>query len=788
MKETLIWRWLTGADGGDLLSLSWLHPMPAWVWVLLALSIGLFSAWSYSRLAGSRWLRSIMGVLRVLCLLWLVVLISGPMLVQTRERVEPDRLIWLVDRSGSMNVKDKAPTDGELVQTRDQQVKASVSQIAQVIENDPDTWRHERQQYWYGFDEQAFGLDPMKLQDAGDNATHIVSALEGVLEEHQGHPISAVVLISDGRTPQRLGAELMRKLKQSAVSVFTVPVGQTQQFVDIAITQVDAPQQAYANDVVPVRVQLSLQPEDQIIDPARVKVQLVDVQTAAVLDEASPKDDKLTEPVQLNVKSEQVGSRDWMVKVVYDAPLDQSGELNDQNNQQLVTVELIDEPIRVLYVDGYPRWEYRYLKSVLMREKSIKSSMYLISADQQFAQEGDVPIARLPQTAEEFETYDVIIIGDVPSRHFSSEQLSMIRDHVANRGAGLIWIGGSRWTPVTYDTTVLANLLPMRQVSTVAPVGNQPLNVLPTPLAKRLQVLQLELPGANGDAVSGLPSVSIAQGKLPGVPLRWVQQMGELKPVTEVLAEGQMVNDATRKLPLITSLRYGAGQTLYVATDDFWRWRYAKGDLYYQPLWTQLVRLLGRERISQNAQSTRLSTAHRRLLLKQNTVVKLTTRDALLLEQNRQSVRVLVESMRDGQVVDQLDLLPQQSSTDENTGERVYQVIWQPRHTGRLRLYPAETSLAATGAVQTFIQVQHPDDEMRQPQPDHALLARLSEQTDGQSVSLDSLQTLSTMLPNRARRTPDDIHYPLWHDLWVYLFFVTLISIEWILRKVCKLV
>ena len=144
--------------------------------------------------------------------------------------------------------------------------------------------------------------------------------------------------------------------------------------------------------------------------------------------------------------------------------------------------------------------------------------------------------------------------------------------------------------------------------------------------------------------------MSIAQGKLPGVPLRWVQQMGELKPVTEVLAEGQMVNDATRKLPLITSLRYGAGQTLYVATDDFWRWRYAKGDLYYQPLWTQLVRLLGRERISQNAQSTRLSTAHRRLLLKQNTVVKLTTRDALLLEQNRQSVRVLVESMRDGQL------------------------------------------------------------------------------------------------------------------------------------------
>lgn len=780
MKETLLWRWLTGDSGAELLSLSWLHPIPAWVWVLLAMGVGLFSAWSYSHLSGSRWLRSIMAVLRIICLLWLIMLISGPMLVQTRERVEPDRVIWLVDRSGSMNVQDQAATAGN-VQTRDQQIKEHVGDLARVIKNDPETWSHERQQYWYGFDEQAYQLDPANLQDASANGTQIVTALETVLDQHQGHPISAVVLISDGRTPQRLGVEVMRKLKQSAVSVFTVPVGQEQRYVDIAIAQVDAPQQAYANDVVPVRVQLSLLPEDMTLDPSRVKVQLIDAQTNTVLDEVSPKDGKLADPVQLNVKAQQVGSRDWTVKVVYDAPADQTSELNTENNQQVVTVQLIDEPIRVLYVDGYPRWEYRYLKSVLMREKSIKSSMFLISADQQFAQEGDVPIARLPQTAKEFEAYDVIIIGDVPSRHFSSEQLSMMRDHVALRGAGLIWIGGSRWTPVTYDTTVLANLLPMRQVSAVTSLGNQPVNVVPTPLAQSLQVMQLEVPG----------SATAAGDNLPGktVPLRWIQQVGELKPVAEVLADAVMVNDAERRMPLITSLRYGAGQTLYVASDDFWRWRYAKGDIYYQPFWTQLVRLLGRGRMTQADESTTLSTAHRRLLLKQNTVIKLTTRDALLLEQNRQSIRVLVESIRDGQVVDQVDLLPQQATnTEQATGEKVYQVIWQPRHTGRLRLYPADSTLAASGAIQTFIQVQHPDDEMRQPQPDHPLLAKLSEQTGGKVVALDQLESLSQMLPNRTRRTPDDIRYPLWHDLWVYVFFVTLITAEWILRKVCKLV
>jgi hypothetical protein len=312
-----------------------------------------------------------------------------------------------------------------------------------------------------------------------------------------------------------------------------------------------------------------------------------------------------------------------------------------------------------------------------------------------------------------------------------------------------------------------------------------------------LQVLQLETPDSSHAVSEKLPGT--LPGVLPGVPLRWVQQLGELKPVTEVLAEGRFVTGDEEPLPLITSLRYGAGQALYVASDDFWRWRYAKGDLYYQPFWTQLVRLLGRGRIAQTDQSTTLSTAHRRLMLKQNTVVKLTTRDALLMEQNRPSIRILVESMRDGQVVDQIDLLPQSITDSEKaagasggggggSGEKLFQTIWQPRHTGRLRLYPADSTLAASGTIQAFIQVQHPDDEMRQPQPDNELLKRLADQTGGKVVALDQMQQLADMLPNRARRTPDDIRYPLWHDLWVYLLFVSLITAEWILRKVCKLV
>ena len=74
---------------------------------------------------------------------------------------------------------------------------------------------------------------------------------------------------------------------------------------------------------------------------------------------------------------------------------------------------------------------------------------HLVSADRSFAQEGDVPITRLPNTDDEMEPYDVIIIGDVASDYFSRTQLQMISHHVSNRGAGLLYVGGGQSMPVS---------------------------------------------------------------------------------------------------------------------------------------------------------------------------------------------------------------------------------------------------------------------------------------------------------------------------------------------------
>ena len=73
----------------------------------------------------------------------------------------------------------------------------------------------------------------------------------------------------------------------------------------------------------------------------------------------------------------------------------QPGEVDEQDNVRTAQLSVLDARIAVLYVDGYPRWEYRYIKNEMIRDKTVDISCLLTSADQTFAQEGDPASRRL---------------------------------------------------------------------------------------------------------------------------------------------------------------------------------------------------------------------------------------------------------------------------------------------------------------------------------------------------------------------------------------------------------
>ncbi|MEX0887351.1 MAG: hypothetical protein WD009_13025 [Phycisphaeraceae bacterium] len=774
--------------------IGWQYPLPAWVWALIILAAFAAALWSYSRLLGPPYARLALAALRGLVILFVAALLAGPVLVRVDERIEPDVLLVLLDRSASMQIRDAPdPTNPGRLISRDERLRRALAGHADLFTDE------HRRVVWLGFGGDAYDL-PLATDDtwpaADQPTTRLRTAIEQALAAAAGAPVSGIVLLTDGRSPEPTAGELVHRLQQQAVGVYSVPFGADPLPLDLRLADLHHPDEAFSGDVVPVTATIERRGGAGPVDPAAVRLRLTDRATGDTLQETTLADagGDFGQPVRLAASTDRIGLVHWDLEVLYDR--DDEPLLDTGRRRAELPIEMLDRPLRVLYVEGYPRWEYRYLASLLVREDSIRSSMMLLSADRGFAQEGDEPIARLPNSNDEIAPFDVVILGDVAPSQLSPGQMELIRDQVAQRGAGLLWIGGDRDLPGNWDAAPLADLLPMRRpgsVTRVTHAGGR-VQLAPTDAARQLGILTLRGPASDA---TGWPA------ELP--ELRWAQDVGPLKPATAVLAEA-VGEDVTTVIPLLLQMRYGAGQVLYLATDETWRWRYGRGELYFEQFWLQLVRTLGRQRVQQAGDRARLSVSQRRIELGQDVTVELTLSDPALLENPPRRVTVAVHQL--AAVHEQLD--PDRDETDAPELTRLelrprgggaggsggggggglvqrYEATWRPGQGGELELRVADADLADLGLTRR-LEVVAPDDEMRRPEPDHDRLTALAEQTQGAIVTVDELHRIGELVPNRARRVPLDEREPLWNTSLSLIVVLLLLSAEWVGRKLIRLV
>lgn len=770
-------RWLLDVDSipknGENLRLAWEHPWSPWLWAGLLIVTALLTGWSYARLAGNRSGRMVLGMTRFFILAVIMVLISGPMLQLPRETVERDWVLMLLDQSASMSIADVEGPNQRI--TRQEQLQSLLEKNSKLFSD----LAEQRQVVWLGFHDGAFNLSTtakadsqgqqgifIDLEEPTGQSTRLGSALEQAMQRAAAREVSGIVVFSDGKSSDPIDRSLYRRLRSDAVKVFTVPLGSPDPLGDLAIRNVQAPRRAFIRDKVPVVVQL-----DQLGAKAgnsSADVILIDDQTGEVLDRVTIAPGDIRDKITLLADPKLAGEATWRVVVESDEP-----DLIPQNNLATIVIELVDRPLRVLYIEGYPRWEYRYLKNLLIREKSIESSVMLISADRDFAQEGNQPITRLPRSPEEFAQFDLIILGDVPSGFFSPEQLDMIRDHVAIRGAGLLWIGGPRSTPSSYSATVLADLLPMRGSLSLPRIA-VPVNMVRTKLAERLGLLRLssnpnELwPDELANPDTGWSRLHYAQKIEPG----------RLKPTAEVLTTTAALFQGTQ-LPLVMFLRYGAGQSLYVATDEIWRWRYGRGELLPERFWVQLIRMMGREALISGDSPARMEVTPRRLTTQQAMRIDLELLDARTAEDLRSTVAVVLED-EDGQVIAELQL----RRIDENRQQ--FAATYLPDVTGTLRVRVKDPSMPEIDQSVT-VEVFAPNDELRRPETDHALLEVLSLETGGQVLMPEQLSDLPELLPNRAVTSINPLNEGIWDSPLAFALVLLALTGEWIGRKLLKL-
>ncbi len=755
----------------------WERPLAAWAWALVAAGAGVVALWSYRGLTGSRRSRAALGVLRALALVLIVVLLCGPRLERERVSSQQDAVIVLVDRSASMTLPDAGEAGAPV--TRDRAVLDALDASAASW----DSLAADKRVIWHAFDGRARGVGeggvPADLGAAEGRRTAIGAALEDAIRQAAGAPLSGVVVISDGRsidTPERT---TVRRLVGDRVPVFTVPVGSDEPASDLAVVRVDAPTRAFVDDRVPVRVRLEARGGSGSDAFEGAVAELIDRASGAVLDAVpvdAPADGDSALELTLRSGRADAGSAGWSVRV-----RPGGADLIDDNNAMDVDLELVDRPLRLLYLDGYPRWEQRYLKNLVLREESIASSNLLLSSARRYLQEGDVLIDSVPASPGEWSEYDVIVIGDVRPDLLATEQLEQVREHVAERGAGLLWIAGEGATPGAWAGTPLADLLPVAvsQGRAGLPAWDGPVVLARADGAERLGLLALD------DSAGGWPA-RLSDPSTGWSRLRWAQRIerDRVKPTAEVLAWAVPEADAARRadperagLPLVLSMRFGAGAVAYVGTDEIWRWRYGRGEDLPERFWLPLIRQLGRSSLGQADANATLSATPDDALVGAPVQIRVDLLDQELVDSAPQTVRADVT--RPGAPPVRVQL----TRSDESGVRARYAGTWGADEPGSYVVRITEPLLAAYDLAAP-VSVAWPDDERRHPETDHALLADLARRTNGAVVGLGDLTSLPDRLPNRElviRGEPE--RATLWDRPVVLVLLLVLLTMEWIGRR-----
>ncbi len=791
--------------------------IPAYGWAMVIFCVVVFSAWSYFRLSGSKRARVVLAGLRTLAILLLIVLACGPQLVKQNERIERDWVVVLADRSASMTVEDLAKADGTRG-SREEQLRDALRTAQRPLTE----LSQNRNILALGFDAGVFdiptsraeaGSGPgtgfsLSLQDPEGKRTALGTSLAQALQRVAARPVAGIVLLSDGRSFDAPSRELLNQFAERQIPIFPVPLGSPNPLVDLAVTRVNAPQSAFVGDLVPVTVDIEALGATEGTKISG-KVQLLD-STGKVLQQRPLPTDTSTARITLNAKPEaQVdGSSgsgngtqvtDWSVRLVTDDP-----DLTSDNNSQSLRLELVDRPIRVLYIDGYPRWEFRYVKNLLLRESSIRSTIMQLAAEKRFIQEGTDRIEFLPRTVQEWSTFDVVMLGDIRPSLLSDEQLRALRDAVSHRGLGIVWIGGPSYTPHAWRATPLADVLPF--VMTPQSAAGSPIEVSmypvlmePGPAAGGYGVLQLADPSSDPTDTRTWP-LTLSDPTLGWSKLQWSQMIDPrtLKPAAEVLANARAVPGETPSEttnPLVMTMRYGSGRCVYVGTDETWRYRYGRGETLTERFWIPIVRLLARGSLGRSGKPALLEAAPERALVNQPVRVVVRLLDQSLLDQRPASIRVSIAPQADSLIgnsssadaaKEQLLLQPESGSTEPGA-VATYAGLWVPSGPGVFEISPSEPMLAGLG-LSTRVQAQLPEDELRRPQTDHPALAQLAEATGGQIVQPDALASLTELLPNREVRlmgTPQV--ETLWDKPLALLGLMLLLVLEWIGRRLIKL-
>jgi hypothetical protein len=565
--------------------------------------------------------------------------------------------------------------------------------------------------------------------------------------------VNAVILLTDGHDFELVNPVKTGTLaRQRKAPIYAVALGKQGKVRDVAVRITGFEPYSYVKQKAHINATLRLvgcELEDLTVQLLREgQVAQVKHLNAQQLQEL---------PVEFEVAEPETGQYEYEVRV---PPLE--NEVDTANNSAITYLNVIDQQIRVLLLEGDPYWDTTFLQRSLMRNDKfdvdalIRYGAKRVRAIRKTPGAGEL---RVPQTLDQFAAYDVIILGrsvdgllDLAATNglAPSVQLALLDQYVSERGGTVVFSRGRAFTNAS--------------ASELEPVlwggkSRERVHLDVTAEGRGLSPFRVLNDGAGG--LEALPD--LLDGKTPQ----------ETKPLASTFAVATGRDDATAEAAIIHR-RYGRGQVVSIGVAGLWRWAMGSkvegANSPFDRFWDQMVLwlLAGRDFIPNRQYSFRPNSAN--ILLGEKVYFHLVLRqpDPKLMPA---PVTVHFGEAEAGRV----NLTPVAASTGRLAAD------FLPERPGR---YRATVNLPDGTTQESRFIVFTENLEETEVATDTLYLRRLCESSGGRLIEAGEFpKLLKELSSEKAGQTPKTIVRPVWNAAWVFYLAGLLLGVDWFLRR-----
>jgi uncharacterized membrane protein len=730
--------------------------LPSWLlWLLAAGFVAITLALYRKRFATSvvtlpLWKKIGLVTLRSLILILLVLVLTQPVLHVSTVLPRQNIAAVLIDDSKSMAIQDVGQ------QSRMVAVQQALNPTQGTFLADVERRFQTR---LFRFSRGIKRLNSIEELRAEGTGTSLEASLEGLLKELGPAPLASVAVFTDGAdNTSRDLRSVLSQYRSRKIAINVVAVGQPDLGKDIEMVHAAAPQKVLPDSIVTAVVSL----KNVGYSGRRIVLEVREGEKLVQSVEVNLGSKDETQLVELNLAPKGKGLKSYTVSVV-----PQPEEMITLNNSQELLLNVEDSRPRILYLEGTPRWEFKFIREALRPDKNLQLLTLLRTSGNKFYRQGieseDNLASGFPSSKEELFQYKGLMIGSIEASFFTAEQLKMIGDFVSERGGGLMMLGGRHsFDAGKYGNTPIADLLPVAlgqkaagSSFVIAPVKFRLSTYGRTHLVTRLAVDERE----NERRWNSLPEIG---------EFNWITAA---KPGATVLASG---SGSYANAILLAAHRYGRGRVMAFMAASSWRWQMEMPheDDSHEIFWRQALRWL----VSSSPDPVSLELD--RNVCQPDDVVGLNVEvnDPSFTRLNDAEVLATITSPA-GESAD----VPVSWSVKR---DGVYTGEWRASEKG---IYKVEIRASRQGKEigrsEQFLLVGNSNLEFYSAGQNKPLLNRVASETGGKYYTLANLKNLPEEMTYTEHPNAIPQALPLW-DMPILLFLACIFLVgEWVLRK-----